>query len=60
MDGTDRELALGQLDHERHDEVVVARRPVARGPPLGLVGEGGLVAVVAVGDHHRRAVDGRA
>ena len=58
MDGADRQLPFGQLDDEGHDEVVAARRAVRFGPPFGLVGESGLVAVVPVGDHHGSGLHG--
>ena len=52
MDRADGQLVVDQLDHEHHRGV--GRPPWALvGPSLVPVGERGLVAVVAIGDHHR-------
>ena len=51
--GSHGQLVLGQLDHERHDRL--GRRSGGRRHlALAEVGAGRLVAVVAVGHHHRR------
>ena len=53
VDGSDLELVGGELDDEGHDQVgpgvIAATLPV---------GPGGLIAMVAVGQDHRRGVDG--
>ena len=59
MDRADRQLVVDQLDHEHHRGVGRAAGALV-GPTLVPVGERGLVAVVAVGDHHRRRADRRA
>ena len=51
VDGVHGELVLDQLDEVGERGAGVAGVAVGR-LPLGLVGERGLVAVVAVGDHH--------
>jgi hypothetical protein len=56
VDRLDEQLVLGQFGHERHDP---RRARIVRTAGLLFVpvGEGGLVAVMAVGDDQRRCAD---
>ena len=54
VDGQHGELVLDQLDDERQHARRSRRSAAGRGASLVAVGERGLVAVVAVGDHDRR------
>ena len=57
MDGPDRQLVVGQLDHQGHDEIRRARALRALFPSFGLVGERRLETMMAVGDDHRGGGD---
>ena len=54
VDGADGELILGQLHDEGQDEIVRAGRTPVGGPAFGLIRQCRLVAVMPVGDDHRR------